>query len=859
MLLLVALGLGFLYREDQLDEHLLLTQEENVRLVQTFANTFWPQFLPFVRSVAGLEREALQKRGELKAIDIAVRSLVTGLPVLKVKLYDLSGLTLYSPIRSEVGNRVGDKPIFVDAALGGRAQSEMSFRARFQSFDVEVVDRWVIETYVPVHDTAGKLAGVLEVYSDATGTMDRIISSQITAFFVSIGAFGFVYVLLVLLVRRADAILQRQHQDLERKQLELRESEQRFRAIADYTFDWESWLDVDGKPRWINAAVERLAGYPVAECLAMPDYPLGIIHEADRGLVAGHLKAAHRGDFATDVEFRIVCRNGAIKWANASYQPIFADDEAFMGSRWSIHDISDRKRAEQRLRESEMKFRSVSQSAVDAIVSTNAIGQVVAWNSGAARVFGYEEADILGHNVDILIPERLRSAHREGMSRFAQTGISRILGEPTEFVALRRHGGEFPIELALSCWDMDGKPFFTAIVRDITERKLAEERLRHSEEILRSVIDTSLDCIVTIDHQGRLVEFNPAAESVFGYRRADVIGKDLAELIVPARHRDAHRAGLRRFIATGQGTVLNRRLELSAIGADGGEFPVELAITVVQGQATPLFTGYLRDITARKEAERQLAERSADLERSNSELQQFAYVASHDLQEPLRMITSYLGLLKKRYDTQLGPEASEFIGFAVDGASRMQRLIKDLLDYSRVGTRGKEFLAADLNVALEEALSNLKARIDETGATVDSGPLPTLVVDDSQMVRLFQNLIGNALKYRRPDVAPRVRVWAEKRDDYWVFAVEDNGIGIAKEHFDRIFMVFQRLHGRKEYEGTGIGLAICKKIVERHGGRIWVESVPGAGTTFLFRLPAGSHGELAIVRKSGLTGTAAHG
>jgi PAS domain S-box-containing protein len=841
LLFLVALTLGFLYRADQLSEHSEIEERENVRLAKTFANTFWPQFLPFVRTVSGLELADLRKRGEIKAIDIAVRSLIAGLPVVKAKLYDMSGVTIYSPRPEEIGNRVGDKPIFLDAALKGAPRSEISFRARFQGFEEEYRNVWIVETYVPIHDPAGGIGGVLEIYSDATASMARIERNQYVAFLVSLGAFGLVYAILLFVVRRADGILRRQHEVLQAKRRDLADSEQRFRAIADYTYDWESWLDPVGKPRWVNVGVERLAGYPASECLAMPNYPLPIIHEADRQLVAQHLAAARQGDFATDVEFRIVCRNGAVKWTAASYQPIFADDETFMGSRWSIHDISDRKRAEQRLRESEIRFRSVSQSAVDAVVSTNSRGQVVSWNGGATRMFGFAEQEILGRNVELLVPERLRSAHRQGMARFAETGETHILGEPTEFTALRRDGLEFPIELALSKWDMDGKPFFTAIIRDITERKQAETELRRSEETLRSVIETSLDCIVTIDGDGHLVEFNPAAEATFGYRRDAVIGKELAELIVPPRYREAHRAGLRRYLETGEGAALNRRLELTAIREDGTELPVELAITVVPTQGRPLFTGYLRDITARKEAERQLAERTADLERSNAELQQFAYVASHDLQEPLRMITSYLGLLKKRFAGQITPDADEFIGFAVDGATRMQRLIKDLLEYSRVGTRGKEFQATDLERVLDEALANLKTRIDETGATVTRDPMPNLEVDDSQMMRLFQNLVGNALKYRDPDVAPQVHVGAARGGDGWVFSVRDNGIGIEAKHFDRIFMVFQRLHGRKDFEGTGIGLAVCKKIVERHGGRIWVESEPDKGATFLFRLPHHPH------------------
>ena len=240
---------------------------------------------------------------------------------------------------------------------------------------------------------------------------------------------------------------------------------------------------------------------------------------------------------------------------------------------------------------------------------------------------------------------------------------------------------------------------------------------------------------------------------------------------------------------------------------------------------------------ARRRAELALQERAQDLARSNEELQQFAYVASHDLQEPLRMVASYTQLLARRYRGKLDADADEFIRYAVDGVNRMQRLIQDLLAYSRVGTRGHDFKPLAAGRALERALANLKALVDESGATLTVGELPQVLADETQLAQLFQNLVGNALKFRGKE-PPRVEVSAERQGAEWCFSVKDNGLGIEPQYFERIFVIFQRLHGKEEYPGTGIGLAICKKIVERHGGRIGLTSQPGQGTTFWFTLPA---------------------
>jgi PAS domain S-box-containing protein len=366
---------------------------------------------------------------------------------------------------------------------------------------------------------------------------------------------------------------------------------------------------------------------------------------------------------------------------------------------------------------------------------------------------------------------------------------------------------------------------------DITERKRAQEALRESEQQLRLVTDALPVLIAYVDRDRRYRFNNRAYEAWFGHRRAEVHGKTLEEVLGAAAYRtiaphvEAALAGKSVTYETqvpyeSAGTKSIQATYVPDVGAEGE----------VKG-----FYALVTDITERKRAEEQLQRTLAELERSNQELEQFAYVASHDLQEPLRMVSSYTRLLAQRYQDRLDQDARDFIGFAVDGATRMQRLIQDLLAYSRVSTRGAEPTLTESGAALGAALQNLQAAIRESAAVVTHDALPAVLADAPQLTQLFQNLVGNALKFRG-EAPPRVHVAAALQDEAWVFSVTDNGIGIDPQYFDQIFGIFKRLHPGHRYPGTGIGLALCQRIVERHGGRIWVESAPGLGSTFSFTL-----------------------
>ncbi|MCD4845000.1 MAG: PAS domain S-box protein [Methanosarcinales archaeon] len=373
-----------------------------------------------------------------------------------------------------------------------------------------------------------------------------------------------------------------------------------------------------------------------------------------------------------------------------------------------------------------------------------------------------------------------------------------------------------------------------ALVVNRSRRKAAEDKLKESEDRFRTIFDSINDAVFIHDIEtGAILNVNKTTCDMYGYTREELCKLDVQTISIgeaPYTLEDA--IEWMKKTTAGEPQVF----EWMGKHKSGRLFWVEVSMrSAVVGGCERLLV-VVRDITQRKAAEEELLKRATALERSNKELEQFAYVASHDLQEPLRMVSSYVQLLARRYKGKLDHDADDFIGYAVDGANRMQTLIDDLLIFSRVGTQGKSFEPTNCETVLEQVLINLKMAIGDSYAMITHDPLPTIMADGSQLTQLLQNLISNAIKFQG-DETPRIHISAEQKDDEWEFSVADNGIGIKPEFFDRIFVIFQRLHSREEYSGTGIGLAVCKKIVERHGGRIWVESVPGKGTTFFFTIP----------------------
>jgi PAS domain S-box-containing protein len=397
-------------------------------------------------------------------------------------------------------------------------------------------------------------------------------------------------------------------------------------------------------------------------------------------------------------------------------------------------------------------------------------------------------------------------------------------------------------------------------------------QLNERDDLFRLITEKAADMIAVVDTKGHRVYNSPSYERIMGYSPKELGATSSLEQIHPDDHekikeaaaeasrsgvgrqieyRMRHKDGSWRVLESTASTILDAQGNVDKLVIVNRDITdrkraetalreyqihLEELVEMRTAELTRANEQLQQDIIGRNRAQQELTRKVEELARSNADLEQFAYVASHDLQEPLRMVISYTQLLARRYRGKLDASADEFIGFAVDGASRMQQLIQDLLSYSRLTIRGKALQFTETGAACNAAIENLRESIKDSNAKVSVGPLPTVLADATQLAQLFQNLIGNAIKYRNKR-RPEIHVDARPNGTEWVFSVQDNGIGIEPQFFERIFQMFQRLHTRKDYSGTGIGLAICRKIAERHGGKIWVESHPGQGSTFLFTIP----------------------
>jgi PAS domain S-box-containing protein len=608
------------------------------------------------------------------------------------------------------------------------------------------------------------------------------------------------------------------------------ESEERYRMLLDGVRDYAIFmLDSKGLVATWNAGAERTKGYRAEEIIGRSYACFFTQEDIARGRPEEILRLTAETGRHEEAGLR-VRQNGSRFVASATSTALRDADGNLRGFCEISHDLSESK-------ESGAKYRGLLEAAPDAMVVVNESGEIVLLNLQAEKQFGYWRDELIGQKISNIIPQGFAERLIADGTRTAEEALAQQIGTGIELYGRRKDGDTFPIEIMLSPLESAEGILVTAAIRDVTVRRDAEITLAQMEGRYRGLLEAAPDAMVVVNESGEIVLLNVQAEKRFGYRRDELVGQKVKN-IVPEGFAERLVADALRSQEDALEQQIGTGIELIGRRKDGSNFPIEIMLSPLESADGILVTAAIRDITIRKRAEEHLLEKVDELNRSNEKLGQFAYIASHDLQEPLRMVASYTQLLSKRYKGKLDSDADTFISFAVDGANRMQRLIQDLLAYSRVGTKDNDFKNVSSNEALQQALVNLGRAVSDSAAIVTSDPLPAIVADQVQLIQLFQNLIGNAIKYQGAGI-PRVHVSAiQDSERRWLFSVRDNGLGIEPQYFEKIFGMFQRLHQPEEFAGTGIGLAICKKIVERHGGNISVESQVGQGSTFHFDLAA---------------------
>jgi len=603
--------------------------------------------------------------------------------------------------------------------------------------------------------------------------------------------------------------------DTERKQ-----AERKFSNILESTPDGLVIVDQQGIIQIVNKQTEKLFGYTRKELLGQSIdilVPVRSVHH-HKGHVTDYFSRPHARPMGEGLELFARRKSGEEFPVEISLSPIDHINETLVAA--AIRDITQRKQTEELLREKDERFRSVFTATHDAIIIMNEDGDIMAWNKGAEQIFGWTEGEMMGKPMTRVMPEKYKARHIAGMERFKQTQQTTIIGKTIEVEGLKKDGGLFPLELSIGASNMKGQHYFCGIMRDISQRRLTEKLERE----MAAIVEYSDDAIISTKLTGEIYSWNQAAERLYGYAANEVLQKSITTIIPD--HLTEEDKRIRQQVSTGKSI---HDFETERIQKDGTLIHISLTISPIKDKSGNVVgtSRIARDITAQMK-------RIQEIMDLNAELDAFTYSVSHDLRAPLRSIAGYTHILQEEYAPQMGDEGKRIANIIARNTTRMGTLIDDLLNFSRLGRRELNTSLVNMKLLVERILGD---QFHDQQVLIEIKPLHTVLADMSMIEIVWINLISNALKYSAKQPDPVVEVGSFQEGMDVCFYVRDNGVGFDMRYYDKLFGVFQRLHKMEEFEGTGVGLALVKKIVQRHHGRVWAEAQLNKGATFYFTIP----------------------
>ncbi|MCH8213886.1 MAG: PAS domain S-box protein [Proteobacteria bacterium] len=848
-ILSVTIVLVMLYRQTAVNELIELAEAQNVGLARSFANTIWPRFSGYVTSVSGLDGDALRARPETRQIHDALKALSAGLPVLKVKIYNLDGLTVFSSQASQIGDDKSNNPGFFAAAREGRAGSKLAHKERFSTFSGEALDRHLVETYLPIRRGDGPIEAVFELYSDVTpliGKIERFTSRLAIGLLL---VFGLLYAVLFLIVRRADRILKQQYIDLLRGEQALQEANERLeqrveertrtltREIAERKRaekkirDLANFPEQNPEPVLRFAADGKLLYANPASGRVLKELACGIGEPAPEDWRRMFTQVLETG---ASKEFEYACADRTLSFLIST-----VPETGYVIVRG--RDITKRKQAEVALRESEERFRILIDGSSQGILVHRNLRTLYV-NQSLVEMFGYDSADEI-----LALESREAMTAPEERARLLGYHEARLRGEPApvdyEYRGLRKDGSKIWLENRSFHIDWEGGPAICTTLFDITERKQAAVALRESKEQFRAVVDNSPTKIHIKDLDGRYTLINRQSEILFGVTDEEARGKTSRD-IFPKEVADSFAGHDQAVIDSGQ-TIEN---EEEWVQDDGVHTFLTVKFPIRGATGEIVAVGAIgTDITERKQAEEEIrrlntslegrvVQRTAELEAANKELEAFSYSVSHDLRAPLRTIDGFSRILLEEHAESLDDEGKNYLQRVRAGSQKMGQLIDAVLQLSRLARGNLKRKELDLSKIVDSIVGELKESQPDRDMTFKVARGVTAAGDEQLIKVALQNLLGNAVKYTGKKDQARIEFGVTNGDGRNVYFVRDNGAGFDMSYADKLFAPFQRAHGAAEFEGTGIGLATVQRIINRHRGTVWAEAEVDNGATFFFTL-----------------------